>query len=436
MSRKFIVSMLAAAAFVFAVSLPAFAQFVPVSGTVQIENADGTKVPAAGALIEVYRTDIKQTLSSNKTDKKGNFAFAGLPFNGTFTFAVSAPGAAPTIFPHVKAGQEKLVITMHPGDGHKFTEVEARKGAAVLASPTATAELSAEDKKAREEHAKEVADIEAKNARNQKSGEIAQASLKAGNEAFNAKNYEVAIAKYTEGVDAQPDFVGSAPVLLSNRGAAYDARAIQTYNAYAKAPDPAVKADVYAKTKADLMQAIDSYEKAWKIYQTAPATDITNPQQNEANKLMTLRGAREAFKHAALTDQVDPAMIEAAKVMFPEYQKIETEAAKKAEADLVLADMYRVTGDSDNAIPAYKKILETNPEHLDALSGLGLSLVNNGYIKNDKAQMQEGANYLQKFVSLAPDTNKYKSDAVGLIESLKKEQNVAPQKLPKGKGKP
>ena len=72
-----------------------------------------------------------------------------------------------------------------------------------------------------------------------------------------------------------------------------------------------------------------------------------------------------------------------------------------------------------------------------------MSLVNLGYIKvetgksqNNKAMMdegkrdlQEGANLLGKFASAAPDTHKYKADAVGLIETLKKEQNVTPQKV-------
>jgi tetratricopeptide (TPR) repeat protein len=395
---------------------------------VEIENPDGTRVPAAGALIEVYRTDIKASLPSNKTDKKGSFAFAGLPYNGTFTFAVSAPGASPTIFPNVKAGQEKLVITLHPGDGHKLTEADARKGTAIMANPTASAELSAEDKKARADYEKQAADVAAKNERNQKSGEIAQSSLKAGNEAFTSKNYDVAIAKYTEGVDAQPDFVGSAPVLLSNRGAAYDARAIKVYNEFAKSPDPAAKADAYGKTKSDLKEAIASYQAAWKIYQTAPAADITNPQQNEANKLMTLRGARDAFKHASLTEQVDPAMIEAATTLLTEYEKAETDAAKKVEAGLILGDLYRVSQEREKSIEAYKKVLETQPDNVDALAGAGLVLVDLSWLKdNDKAMAQEGANYLQKFVSLAPDTHKLKEGAKGYLDILKT-QSIVPVK--------
>ena len=108
---------------------------------------------------------------------------------------------------------------------------------------------------------------------------------------------------------------------------------------------------------------------------------------------------------------------------------VETDAAKKAEADVVLADLYRVTGDSENAIAAYKLILEKTPDDAEALAGAGFSLVNLGYLKEDKAKLQEGADLLQKFASSAPDTHKYKADAVALIDNLKKEQNVTPQKV-------
>jgi len=437
MSRKLLVSFFAATAFILAVSMSAVGQNAPVTGTVQLEQADGTKVPVAGALIEVYRTDIKAGFPSTKTDKKGNFGFAGVPLGATFTFAISAPGTAPVTFPNIKAGQENLVITLRPGDGHKLTEAEARSGSATPKAGTPeTPQITEEQKKAQEDYLKQKASIEAKNAKIESTTKIVQEALKAGNDAFAAKDYDTAIAKFTEGITAEPDFVGSAPVLLSNRAASYDNRAVDTYNKFAKAQDASTKAEAYTKTRADLASSIESYKMAWDVIQKDPPADIQNPQAVEESKVGALKGARPAFRHPLQTEQVDPTVLEAAKILLPEYEKVETDPARKAEAGLIIADLYRVTGDSDNAIPAYKKILETSPDNLEALSGVGFSLVNNGYIKNDKAQMQEGSNYLQKFVSAAPDTNKFKPDAIALIDTLKKEQNVAPQKVTTTKKKP
>ncbi len=437
MSRKFLVSFFAAAVIVLAFSAAASAQFAPIGGTVEMVKEDGTRVPLPGALIEVYRTDIKQGFPSGKTDKKGIFAFAGVPLGGIFTVAVSAPGAAPGLFPNVRAGQEKLLMTLTPGDGHKLTEAEARSGGATATAGSAqTGEMTADQKKAAAEFEKKKAEVEAKNARIESSTKIVEAALKAGSDAYTAKDYDTAIAKFSEGITAEPNYVGVTPILLNNRGAAYDNRAVDNYNKFAKSQDTSIKLDAYTKTKADLTSSLESYKMSLDIIQKAPPTDIQNPQSVEAARVQALRGAKGTLRHAVLTEQVEPAMIETAKVLLPEYEKVETDPAKKAEAIMIIADLYRVTGDSDNAIPAYKSILETSPDNLDALSGVGFSLVNNGYIKNDKAQMQEGSNYLQKFVSAAPDTNKFKADAVGLIESLKKEQNVAPQKIASPKKKP
>src|SRR5215213_3228555 len=84
-----------AALLVAASAVAASAQTTQVNGTVKLKQADGTEVPAAGAQIDIYRTDIKAEFHT-KTDKKGNFIHAGLPFVGTYTLVVSAPGASPS----------------------------------------------------------------------------------------------------------------------------------------------------------------------------------------------------------------------------------------------------------------------------------------------------------------------------------------------------
>ena len=42
---------------------------------------------------------------------------------------------------------------------------------------------------------------------------------------------------------------------------------------------------------------------------------------------------------------------------------------------------------------------------------------------------QQGANYLQKYLSVAPEGHKYKKDVADILDALKKE-NVTPQKMP------
>jgi len=436
MFRRSHLTIFFAAAILALANLAAFGQNSPVNGTVELE-ANGTRTPVAGALIEVYRTDINSGFPSNKTNKRGEFSFAGMPIGAVFAFSISAPGCAPTVYPNIKAGQEKLLFTLSPGDGHKLTEAEAR--AYLKQKPTGpaseTGELTPEQKKAQAEYEAKKKEIEERNAKANSINETVNRTLKEGNDAFSAKNFDVAIAKYSEGIDADPNFVGTSPVLLNNRGAAYTGRGIDVFNKNIKNPDANLRAEAKANAKKDFAAAADSYLLSFNVIKNAKPEDITDANNTNAAKFSALKGAKETSRLSVLIEQVDDKVIEVAKVMLPEYLAMETDAAKKAETEMIFADLYRVVGDSENAIAGYRKILETSPDNVDALAGAGLSLVNIGYISGDKTKLQEGANFLQKFIGLAPDTHKYKADAVGLIESLKKEQNVTPQKAPAGGGK-
>ncbi len=278
-------------------------------------------------------------------------------------------------------------------------------------------------------------EVSAKNENITKSNTVIEKSLSEGSKAFDAKNYDVAVAKFDEGATAAGDFVGSAPVLLNNKGLALRMRAIDTYNQNIKSTDRAVKTEAMVRVKKDLADAASAYNRSWTVLKAAPAADIKDAKNHEANKMNALNGAKEIFRLMAATEQVDAAQTEVAKILLPEYMTVETDQAKKGEAQLIMGDIYRVVGDSENAVTEYKKVLEISADNPDALAGVGFSLVNIGYINNDKTKLQEGANYLQRFATVAPGTHKYKDDAAGLIETLKKEQNVTPQKTSGAKKK-
>lgn len=412
--------------FAFVIHSTSSAQTSPISGNVVIKKADGTSAPIEGVTVDAFRTDIKASGPSATTDKRGNFSFAGLQPGAVYVLSFSGPGAAPTYYPNVKAGQDNLKVQMEVGDGRKLTPDEVRQVVAQAQNGGAPTE---EDKKAAAEREAEIKKINEKNAKITEENKIIEASLKEGNDAFTAKNWDLAVDKYTAGINANPTFAGSAPVLMNNRGAALRERAVKTYNESVKASDVSVKVAGYGKVKADLSEAADGYHKAWMIMKNAPATEGGDANAKAAQMANSVRGAADTFRLMAQTEQVDETKIAVAKEMIPEYQTIETDVAKKEASKLILGDLYRVTGDADNAIIEYRKVVETSPDNLDGLAGLGLSLVNAGYISGNKEQLQEGANFLQKYASAAPDNHKYKNDALGLIESLKADQKITPQKV-------
>src|ERR1043166_2210963 len=92
MRRSYVLTVVAAAVVLLCSAVVSFAQVEPMRGSVKLVGADGKPTPVAGAVIDVWRTDMKADYHT-KSDKKGDWVFAGLPFVGTYTVSVSAPGA-------------------------------------------------------------------------------------------------------------------------------------------------------------------------------------------------------------------------------------------------------------------------------------------------------------------------------------------------------
>jgi tetratricopeptide (TPR) repeat protein len=126
--------------------------------------------------------------------------------------------------------------------------------------------------------------------------------------------------------------------------------------------------------------------------------------------------------------KVDATQADAGATAFQEYIAAESDALKKAKAQNDLAKMLLDAGAADKALVEYEKILESNPDNVDALIGAGLALYNIAYASNDKAKFQEAANYLQRFVDKAPDTNPLKADAKAVLEEVKNQQNIKPER--------
>lgn len=431
--KNYLTSFLTIALFLVGATAAA-AQTAPLRGRIEVKGADGKMTPVAGALVEVFRTDIKSKFPSDTTDKKGNFSFAGLPL-ATYVIAVSGPGINPDIIPNIKAGREDLVIDVKAGDGRRYTEDEVRQAIANMGSGgnSQTAEMTAEQKKKQEEYEKQVAEVTAKNEKVKKTNEIVNASLKEGGAAYDSKNYDLAIAKFDEGYNADPAFAGSAPVLLNNKALALISRATDNYNKSVKGADETTKASLKEAAKKDLMEAVASTDRALEILKAATTTDANVQKNYEANKFTALNSRKNAYRLMAQTG-VERNKGKEALTAFQEYMAVETDPAKKSKAQLDLALTLQDSNEFDLAVTEFQQILAVDPNNVDALAGIGLSMVNVAYLTMEadpakgKVQFQEATNYLQKFVDTAPDTHKLKEEMKGIIAQLKEEQKVAPQK--------
>ena len=425
--KKYFVALMATALLLTG-GLVAFAQTAPVRGTVTLKKTDGTEAPVAGSVVDVYRTDAKGKSSPAKTDKKGIFNFAGLQLGQTFALVISGTGIKADIFPNVKPGSEDLKITVYEGDGKPLTEDEAR--AALTVKPKSGGEPTAADseaaKKAKAEYDKQVAEVTAKNEKVKNVNEIVSKSLSEGRTAFDAKNYDLAVAKFDEGINADPDFEGSAPVLLNNKAIALRLRAFDAYNL--SKTDTANKDALMEKAKNDFTASITASQRSIEILKKATNADANLQKSYDANKYGAYANIVESFRLLIAT-KADQTRIKEAADALVAYEAVETVAAQKAKTELLLADVFRLSGNSAEALPIYKRILEAVPDNADAIGGAGLSLFDVGVSNTNKEQMQEGLNLMQKFADMAPATHPLKTSVKEAVDYLKNTEKLTPQKI-------
>lgn len=445
MTGKYFYGALAVAILIASASLTTFAQVAEMRGHVWMEQADGQKVPLADAQIDVFRTDISGRYNT-KTNKKGEFVFAGLPFVGTYTVAASHPTARPNWVPGVKVGRDIPVeITVTPGDGKRLTfeEIKAAGGGTPNPPSGSSGGESAADKAKREELAKRNAEIEAGNKKISEANEIIARTFKAGNEALGlasaaskannseeaVQKYTAAVAQYDEGLVADPE----QAALLTNKAVALKGRGVERFNSAlrSKTLDDAGRNAALQTAKDDFKAAAESSGKAVTLIKAQPVpTDPAELQRYNANKYAAMLTHAEGMR--LYVSKADPAQVEAGLTAFKDYLSVETDPAKKARGQLDMAQMLFDAGAPDKALTEFKAILTTQPDSPEANLGAGLAL----YATGDKAKFQEAANFLQRFVEVAPDSNPMKDDAKAILTELKSSENVTPEKKPPPRRRP
>ena len=457
MFRKSLLLTLAASALLLTSTVLASAQVGALYGKVKVKQADGTAVPVAGAIVDVFRTDISGKYEA-KTDKKGEFRWAGLPYTGTYILAASAPGAQPNFQSDIKVGRDvDYELVLEPGDGKRLTVDEIKTilkgGGAKTAAPGAKTESGADKAKRAEMEAKNREIVE-KNKKVEDSNKIIGEKFKLGNTAMAAgevanKDHKYpeadtlftdAIAQYDEGIAADPQHPG-APTLMTNKAQALMDRGVARYNSTItsesyKAASKAGGAGLSAMlepAKKDWKDAGETATKAVETFKTQSApTDPTDLANYNRSKYYAILVRTEAMNK--VVTKVDPTQADAGVAAYDEYLAIETDAAKKTKAERDVAKMLFEANSYEKAKAAYDKILAQNPDDAEALQNAGLILYNLGFVKEAegkkdeaKANYQEAANYLQRFVDKSPD-GQLKSEAQDVLKNLKEQQNVQAEK--------
>jgi len=414
----FVVAALLLATFAVAASAQ-----VTATGKVTLKQADGTEVPVKDALVQIYRTDIKQSFKT-KTDKKGEYVYAGMDYVGTFTILVSAPGAQPSYVAGIRlSAQPANNFALLPGDGKVLTLDDIRAaGAAAGGAPAKPSGASAADiaeaKKKQAEYEKQLAEVAARNAKVEERNAKLPVVFKAANEAFTAKKYDEAITLYDQGIAIDPE----EAVVYRNKALALRSRGRDKYNNSLTIKEAAEKAAGREDARADFKAATETGEKAVSAFRASAGKNAGGTATGtgggaQTSELDYLGERAESYRVALQTGtQIDT---EAAVKAIQEYIAAETDPAKKTKAEASLGDALFQGGRIDESIASYKAILAANPNNLDAIYGLGIALASDGSTE----KTAQARDMLQQFASKAPATDPRKQLAeeavVGLNDALK-----------------
>jgi tetratricopeptide (TPR) repeat protein len=408
MKIKHLMSAFAGCAIIALASLTASAQVGRLEG--DVVKAD-TKEPIVGAEVQIVRTDIKGAYPV-KTDKKGHFLHAGVPYVGTYTIIVSAPDCQAEFATGIKGSQtEPVNFALRPGDGKKLTIADVQSVAA--SAPKGGQPMSAADqKKAIEENQKQRAEIEAKNKKMTEEHEAMKKHFESGQQLMAAKDWNGAANEFGEAskLDAEQQAVWQGLALaLYNRG-------VTSFNEYSKNVSDTAKRDA---AKQDFNDSINSIGKALALVEPS----LSDPQKGPAakkSKLAYLKSKGDAeYLLAAKLNVME--MADAAVKDYKEAGALAETPAEKSTYELKAAQTLYDANKMDEAIVAYQALLQTDANNIEALYWLGL-----GYASMGK--FQESADTLQKFIDTAPATDSRVESTKAVIKDLVVGNNLQPPK--------
>ncbi len=395
-------------------TVSAFAQVGRIEGNVLKK---GTTEPIVGAEVEIVRTDIKGNYPV-KTDKKGHFLHAGVPFVGTYTILISAPGQEPTFLTGIRPDRDMpLKIELNPGDGKKITQEDLKRfqtakgsapaaGGGAAGAGAAKQPSAAELKKQQEEYEK----AKASNEKAKADFENMKKFFESGVAKKDAKDWAGAIADFNE-----------AAKLDADQYAVWANLALVLYNRGVTNLNDSIKGDLSKRdaAKQDFNDAANAADKALALVEKDMA-DPAKAADAKKRKASTLKMKADSqgllAKRVGVMELVDPAV-----KAYRETADLSELPADKIKFQLAAAEVYFESGKAEEAVAAYSEILAANPDNIDAMYKLGLAYAS-------VAKFQESANTFQKFLDNAPSADPRVPEVKAVLKDLIVGNNLQPPK--------
>jgi tetratricopeptide (TPR) repeat protein len=175
----------------------------------------------------------------------------------------------------------------------------------------------------------------------------------------------------------------------------------------------AAKADALRLAKDDLKAAAGTASESVNLLKNAAVpSEAAEARRYNGNRYAAALTYAEAMRLYA--SKGDPSQADAARSATNEYLAIEPDPAKKAKAQLGMAQMLLDAGQASPALAEFQAVLEDDPDSVEANLGAGLAL----YSLGDKSKYDDAKGYLRHFVEVAPDSNPFKADAKAILQEL------------------
>ncbi|MBI3948914.1 MAG: tetratricopeptide repeat protein [Acidobacteria bacterium] len=344
-----------------------WAQTGGIEGQALVRQPDGSKQPAVKALVELYRLGIKGYYKIT-TDKNGRFAHIGLPY-GDYVIAVSGEGVNPYYEYGVRippGSSIEKTFELLPGNGQRLTLEEIEKYRSQ--TPQQQAASQAEQQKQLEEAMKKQEEQRKATARD---AELIK-HFEAAKQLASASQYEQALSEYKLATEASLDHP-QIYVVLGKMAEAYFNLGVERNNSGQRqlGLESFTLAAETAKKGTDMVPADKAVEKPKYFALYAQAKGVIAKLDNK---------------------QVDEAV-----AVYQQLMEMQPTPEEKLKAQNAIGDVYLNAARANEAMEVYRKVLEADPNNLDALRGLGMALVQTG----NESKYPEVIEALTKFTDKA-----------------------------------
>jgi cytochrome c-type biogenesis protein CcmH/NrfG len=404
-------SVLLGVTFIILATLSASAQVGRIEGDVVKANSGE---PITGAEIQIVRQDIRGTYNV-KSDKKGHFLHAGVPYVGTYTLIVSAEGHTPYFLTGIRPTGDVMKVELQPGDGRKLTIDDVKRIQSSDAASGMQRQLTAEEiKKQQEDYEKKRQEIE----KQKVDFDNMKKTFEQGQQLAANKDYAGAITAYRTASQLDPE----QEAVWANLALAHYNRGVTNLNESLR------DATLREPAKQDFADASGAADKAIALAE-AKFSDASKAAAAKKSKIQYLK--IKADSESLLARRLGVAeMADSAVKSYRDAANGSDLPAEKVNFELKAAETYYESGKIEESVAMYKAILEGDPNNIEGLYKLGLAYA-------ALADFQASANTLQLFVDRAPAEDPRVAEVKMVIKDLIVGNNLeAPKSLPAQRGRP